>query len=122
MMTRTSSIAAALLVGASLAATPALAKPNAQLSISEQAPADARAAFTRWVQTDRIQGGREQCYGIALRGENDCKAGAGTTCAATATQNFQGNAWTYTPAGTCRHIQTPDGPASLTEIARNNPR
>lgn len=121
-MIRTTPIAAALFVGVSLAALPASAKPNSQLTISSEAPEQARTAFAQWVQTDRIQGRRDQCYGIALAGENDCRAGAGTTCAGTSTQNFQGNAWTYTPAGACQHIQTPDGAASLTEIARNNPR
>ena len=119
-MIRTTPIAAALFVGLSLAAAPASAKPNAQLTIAESAPAEARAAFTRWVASDRIQGRRDRCYGVALAGENDCRAGAGTTCAGTSTHNFQGNAWTYTPAGTCQYIQTPDGAASLQEIARNN--
>ena len=121
-MIRTTPIAAALFVGLSLAAAPAIAKPNSQLTISQEAPAEARAAFAAWVASDRIQGRRDQCYGIALAGENDCRAGAGTTCAGTSTQNFQGNAWTYAPAGTCQHIVTPDGAASLQEVARNNAR
>ncbi|MEO8410330.1 MAG: DUF2282 domain-containing protein, partial [Propionivibrio sp.] len=25
----------------------------------------------------------EKCFGVALKGKNDCKAGAGTTCAGT---------------------------------------
>lgn len=119
-MIRTTPIAAALFVGLSLAAAPAIAKPNAQLTISQEAPAAARTAFANWVQSDRINGRRDQCYGVALAGENDCRAGAGTTCAGTSTHNFQGNAWTYVPAGTCQFIQTPDGVASLTEIARNH--
>lgn len=118
---RSSSVAAALVLGLSLATPAAMAKPNAQLRISENAPAEARAAFANWVQNDRIRGEREHCYGIALAGENDCRAGAGTTCAATSTVNFQGNAWTYTPAGTCVHIQTPAGAASLSELDRNVP-
>lgn len=118
-MNRATPIAAALFAGLTLAAAPVYAKPNAQLTISAEAPAAARTAFATWVQSDRIQGRRDRCYGIALAGENDCRAGAGTTCAGTATHNFQGNAWTYVPAGTCAYIQTPDGAASLTEVARN---
>jgi uncharacterized membrane protein len=45
--------------------------------------------------------GMEKCYGIALAGQNDCAAGAGTTCAGTSTANYQGNAWKAVPAGTC---------------------
>jgi len=45
--------------------------------------------------------GMEKCYGIALKGQNDCAAGAGTTCAGTSTADYQGNAWKAVPAGTC---------------------
>ncbi|MCH8521433.1 DUF2282 domain-containing protein [Glycocaulis sp.] len=62
--------------------------------------------------------GMERCYGIALAGENDCAAGPGTTCAGTSTVDFQGNAWTLVPKGTCEDIQTPYGPGSLEEIER----
>ncbi|CAN7691573.1 Putative integral membrane protein [Neorhizobium galegae bv. officinalis] len=45
--------------------------------------------------------GNEKCYGIALKGQNDCAAGPGTTCAGTSTADYQGNAWKAVPAGTC---------------------
>ena len=45
--------------------------------------------------------GQEKCYGIALAGQNDCAAGAGTTCAGTSTKDYQANAWKAVPAGTC---------------------
>ncbi|MBZ8117098.1 DUF2282 domain-containing protein [Roseovarius sp. LXJ103] len=44
---------------------------------------------------------QEKCYGISLAGENDCKAGAGTTCAGSSTVDYQGNAWKLVDAGTC---------------------
>jgi len=44
---------------------------------------------------------KEKCYGISLAGENDCKAGPGTTCAGTSTVDYQGNAWTLVPEGEC---------------------
>jgi uncharacterized membrane protein len=56
----------------------------------------------------------EKCYGVALAGKNDCKAGAGTTCAGTAVKNYQTNAWKLVPAGTCVKIKTPHGFGSLT--------
>jgi uncharacterized membrane protein len=55
----------------------------------------------------------EKCYGVALAGKNDCKAGAGTTCAGTAKVNYQKNAWKLVPAGTCVKIKTPNGYGSL---------
>jgi len=62
--------------------------------------------------------GMEKCYGVALAGQNDCKAGAGTTCAGTSTHDYQGNAWSLVPKGACTSIKTPKGPGSLNEIAR----
>jgi uncharacterized membrane protein len=55
----------------------------------------------------------EKCFGVALAGKNDCKAGAGTTCAGTAKADYQGNAWKYVKAGSCASITTPKGPGSL---------
>ncbi|KFE35208.1 DUF2282 domain-containing protein [Thioclava atlantica] len=55
----------------------------------------------------------EKCYGVALAGQNDCAAGPGTTCAGTATKDYQANAWKLVPAGTCESIETPHGMGSL---------
>ncbi|PWG16935.1 BufA1 family periplasmic bufferin-type metallophore [Salibaculum griseiflavum] len=49
----------------------------------------------------------EKCYGVSLAGENDCAAGPGTTCAGTSTVDYQGNAWTLVPAGTCETMDVP---------------
>lgn len=49
----------------------------------------------------------EKCYGVSLAGENDCAAGPGTTCAGTSTVDYQGNAWTLVPTGTCGDIELP---------------
>jgi uncharacterized membrane protein len=59
----------------------------------------------------------EKCYGVALAGKNDCKAGAGTSCAGTSKTDYQGNAWKYVPKGTCTTIKTPNGMGSLNEKA-----
>jgi uncharacterized membrane protein len=59
----------------------------------------------------------EKCYGVSLAGKNDCKAGAGTSCAGTSKMDYQGNAWKYVPKGTCTTIKTPKGTGSLTEKA-----
>jgi uncharacterized membrane protein len=58
----------------------------------------------------------EKCYGVALAGKNDCKAGAGTTCAGTSKTDYQGNAWKLVPKGTCTSMKTPKGTGSLTEL------
>ena len=71
----------------------------------------------------------EKCYGISKAGENDCAAGPGTTCAGTSTVDYQGNAWTLVPAGTCADTvvdasMTADGMermGSLEELDRDLP-
>ena len=55
----------------------------------------------------------EKCYGVSLAGKNDCKAGAGTSCAGSAKANYQGSAWKLVKAGTCTSIKTPKGLGSL---------
>lgn len=73
------------------------------------------------------QEGMEKCFGVALAGENDCAAGAGTTCAGTSKVDFQGNSWKMVPAGTCTTMDLPaaaDGTArtgALEELTRDIP-
>jgi uncharacterized membrane protein len=59
----------------------------------------------------------EKCYGVSLAGKNDCKAGAGTSCAGTSHANYQGDAWKYVAKGSCTTIKTPKGMGSLTPKA-----
>jgi uncharacterized membrane protein len=46
----------------------------------------------------------EKCFGVSLKGKNDCAAGPGTSCAGTSTVDYQGNAWKYVPAGSCEKM------------------
>lgn len=75
LSTRTSAAALALAIGAALTLA--------------QAPVHAQSADM------------EKCFGVSLKGKNDCAAGPGTTCAATSKVDYQGNAWTLVPKGTC---------------------
>jgi len=50
---------------------------------------------------------KEKCYGVAMAGQNDCAAGAGTTCAGTASVDYQGNSWKLVDAGSCAGIDLP---------------
>lgn len=52
-------------------------------------------------------GEKEKCFGVSLAGQNDCAAGPGTTCAGTSTVDYQGNAWSLVPAGTCGTMELP---------------
>lgn len=61
----------------------------------------------------------EKCYGVALKGHNDCKAAyPGATCAGSQKVNYDGQSFKEVPAGTCATMNTPFGPGSLTPIKR----
>jgi uncharacterized membrane protein len=56
-----------------------------------------------------VAAGKEKCFGVALKGQNDCAAGPGTTCQGTSTMDFQGNSWKFVQHGTCTSIKVPGG-------------
>lgn len=101
-MSATTKISTALLVSAvtSAVASTAFAAPLTQAEV-----AAATAAH------------KEKCYGVALKGQNDCAAGPGTTCQGTSTVDFQGNSWKFVQGGTCTNIVVPGGKhGSLTPL------
>jgi uncharacterized membrane protein len=53
--------------------------------------------------------GMEKCFGVALKGQNDCAAGPGTTCQGTSTVDYQGNSWKFVDGGTCTAMELPGG-------------
>jgi uncharacterized membrane protein len=59
---------------------------------------------------------KEKCYGVAMKGKNDCKAGAGTTCAGTSTKDHQGNAWSLVPKGTCEKTASKTSPTGMGQL------
>lgn len=63
---------------------------------------------------------KEKCFGVALKGQNDCAAGPGTTCAGTSKADYQGNAYKYVPKGTCVTLKTPRGNGSLEPVERKS--
>jgi uncharacterized membrane protein len=66
---------------------------------------------------------QEKCFGVALKGQNDCAAGAGTTCAGTSRVDWQGNSWKLVPKGTCTTMKLPgDRTGSLTALTRDVPK
>jgi uncharacterized membrane protein len=66
--------------------------------------------------------GKVKCYGVALKGQNDCAAGPGTTCQGTSTVDFQGNAWRFAPSGACTKLELPGGRhGSLEPLKRDLP-
>jgi uncharacterized membrane protein len=111
MSNRTMSV---LVAGAFAAALGSLAAT----SVGAQGMSDAQKKMMMEKQQETakaVKSGRfEQCYGVALKGQNDCFAGAGTTCAGTSTVDYQGNAFKLVAKGSCTTMKTPKGNGSLT--------
>ena len=96
MHNQTTSAALAVALGAALSSALALSAPAATAT---DAPT------------------QEKCFGVALKGKNDCAAGAGTTCAGSSRVDYQGNAWKYVPAGTCTQTASPTSPTGSGQLA-----
>ena len=76
---------------------------NSMLKLAGAAAALSAAATLAAVPV-HAAGDKEKCYGVSLKGKNDCAAGAGTSCAGTSTVDYQGNAWKLVAKGTCTKI------------------
>ncbi|MGO4196226.1 DUF2282 domain-containing protein [Rhizobium sp. YAF28] len=99
------SISTALLAGA---ITSALATMASAAPLTKAEAAAATAAH------------KEKCYGVALKGQNDCAAGPGTTCQGTSVKDFQGNSWKFVQGGTCASLDIPgDRHGSLKPLTRD---
>ena len=59
----------------------------------------------------------EKCWGVALKGQNDCANGS-HSCGGSSTVDYAGNEYKLVPTGTCTTMETPYGPGSLTPITR----
>ena len=59
---------------------------------------------------------KDKCFGVALKGKNDCAAGAGTTCAGTSTVDYQSNAWSLVPKGTCDKTASKTSPTGFGQL------
>lgn len=62
----------------------------------------------------------EKCYGVALAGEAECDAGV---CTDKSVVDYQGNAWTMVPKGSCTTLDLPEGRmGSLEALDRDLPK
>ncbi|WP_027820272.1 BufA1 family periplasmic bufferin-type metallophore [Paraburkholderia bannensis] len=98
-----------LIAGALATALTAIAVAPASAEEFTDAQKKIQAEHTALVKSGKV----EPCFGTALKGQNDCYAGAGTTCAGTSTVDYQGNSFRLVPKGTCTGISTPKGMGSL---------
>lgn len=71
------------------------------LKIAAAAAALSAAASIATAPATAAKPAQEKCFGVALKGKNDCAAGPGTSCAGTSTVDYQGNAWKHVAKGSC---------------------
>ena len=75
------------------------------------------AAFTLAPSAAHAQpADKEKCFGVAMKGKNDCAAGPGTTCAGTSKVDDQGNAWTLVPKGSCEKTASKTSPTGYGQL------
>ena len=55
---------------------------------------------------------KEKCYGVAMKGQNDCAAGK-HDCAGKSTMNYDKMSFKLVPTGTCASMKTPHGHGML---------
>ncbi len=65
---------------------------------------------------------KEKCFGVAMKGKNDCAAGAGTTCAGTSKMDHQANAWSLVPKGTCEKTASKTSPTGFGQMQAFTPK
>ncbi len=57
--------------------------------------------------------GKEACYGISMKGHNDCAAGV-HDCAGKGTADYDGGDFKFVPAGTCEKMTVHGHKGSMT--------
>lgn len=71
---------------------------------------------------DKAMSSMEKCFGVALKAKNDCKAGAGTTCAGSSSKDYQANSWKNVPAGSCEKTASPTSPTGFGQLKEFSPK
>jgi uncharacterized membrane protein len=100
----------AMLAGAITTAIASFASPSFAATDEEmkQMMMEAQAK----TETALATGDFETCYGVALKGQNDCAAGA-HSCAGTATIDYDPASFKLVAKGTCTTMETPNGMGTL---------
>jgi uncharacterized membrane protein len=58
---------------------------------------------------------KESCYGVSLKGQNDCAAG-GHSCAVESSADYSGKDFKYDPAGSCAKMNVDGHQGSLAPV------
>jgi uncharacterized membrane protein len=83
------------------------------LALAASVAAALAVAYTIPASAKDPPAGKEGCYGIALKGHNDCAAGA-HSCAGKSTASFSPSDFKFVPYGTCDSTTVKGHKGSLT--------
>jgi uncharacterized membrane protein len=101
--------------------TKSLKRPAAALSLGLALGAALSFASLQAQAADAPGAKGEKCYGVAMKGKNDCASGA-NSCAGTAKADYSGDAWKHTPAGTCEKTPSPTSPTGFGQLKPFTPK
>ena len=90
---------------------------NRTLALALAASLTSALAFSALPAKAASMDGKEKCYGVALKGANDCAAGAGTTCAGSQKVDYQANSWKAVPTGTCEKMVSKTSKTGFGQLA-----
>jgi uncharacterized membrane protein len=74
--------------------------------------ASSLASVLAGAATPAAAAGTEKCYGVAMKGQNDCAAGK-HNCAGHSTVDYDTASFKLVPKGTCVSMKTPTGMGML---------
>ena len=89
-----------------------MSRQSVSLALAASIAAALAVACTSPASAKDPPAGKESCFGISLKGHNDCAAGA-HSCAGMSKTSFSPSDFKFVPAGTCTQIKTPNGNGSL---------
>jgi uncharacterized membrane protein len=90
-----------------------MSRQSVSLALAASIAAALGAAYASSAFAAGPPAGQESCYGIALKGHNDCAAGA-HSCAGKSTASFSTSDFTFVPYGTCDSIKVKGHKGSTT--------
>ena len=93
------------------------AKTVLSTALIASAFATALSAGSLVTTSSAVAAEKEKCFGVAMKGKNDCAAGPGTTCAGTSKTDHQANAWSYVAKGSCEKTKSETSPTGMGQTA-----
>ena len=90
-----------------------MSRQSVSLALAASVAAALAIAYTIPASAKDPPAGKESCFGISLRGHNDCAAGA-HSCAGKSTANFRTDDFKFVEWGTCDKIQVQGHKGSTT--------